>query len=145
MNEEYLVVEKSVLPDIYEKVLMANELLENGEASNTSEATKKVGISRSVYYKYKDSVFSYKQKQNSAVLSMQVTLLDKPGVLVNLLSSFYKVKANILTVNQNIPIRGKAFVSISARIEHITIGLDELLSEIKNLDGLVKIDSLSED
>ncbi|MFI3207130.1 MAG: ACT domain-containing protein [Clostridia bacterium] len=145
MDEKYLIIEKSVLPDIYQKVLLVNNMLQKGEADNTSEATKKAGISRSVYYKYKDSVFSYKKRETSEVLTVQVTLLDKPGVLVNLLTAFYKVNANILTVNQNIPVRGKAFVSLSAKIENITVELDELLSIIKNIDGLVKIESLSDE
>ncbi len=142
-SESYLIIEKSALPDTYEKVLQATMLLENGEAKNASEAVKIVGISRSVYYKYKDSVYSYKKKETSGILTVQVVLLDKPGVLVNLLSAFYEVGANILTVNQNIPIRGKAFVSLSARISDITVELDELLSRIKALNGVVKIDSLS--
>ena len=33
--------------------------MESGEAANTSEAVKLAGISRSVYYKYKDAVFPY--------------------------------------------------------------------------------------
>lgn len=142
-TENYLVIEKSALPDIYEKVLHANALLENGEAKSTTEAVKIAGISRSVYYKYKDSVYSYKKKESSGILTVQVLLLDKPGVLVSFLSAFYEVNANILTVNQNIPIRGKAFVSISARINNITVELDDLLTSIKNIKGVVKIDSLS--
>lgn len=143
LSESYLVIEKSALPDIYEKVLQVNLLIESGEAKSASEAVKIVGISRSVYYKYKDSVYSYKKKESSGILTIQVILLDKPGVLVNLLSTFYQVNANILTVNQNIPIRGKAFVSLSANVNNISVELDELLSSIKSIKGLVKIDSLS--
>ncbi len=142
-GESYLVIEKSALPDVYEKVLYANSLLEKGEAESASEAAKMAGISRSVFYKYRDCVFSYKKKESSGILTIQVILLDKPGVLVNLLSAFYEANANILTVNQNIPIKGKAFVSLSARINDITVELDELLSKINNIKGLVKIDSLS--
>ena len=53
-NTSYLLIDESVLPEVYQKVVRVNQLLETGEASNTSEAVKLAGISRSVYYKYKN-------------------------------------------------------------------------------------------
>ena len=50
-NASYLLIDESVLPEVYQKVVRVNQLLETGEASNTSEAVKLAGISRSVYYK----------------------------------------------------------------------------------------------
>ena len=84
-----------------------NQLLETGEASNTSEAVKLAGISRSVYYKYKNAVFPYTKKETGAIMTVQVVLIDKPGVLMNLLTVFYKANANILTINQNIRSRAR--------------------------------------
>ena len=56
-NTSFLLIDESVLPEVYQKVIRVNQLLETGEASNTSEAVKMAGISRSVYYKYKNAVF----------------------------------------------------------------------------------------
>ncbi len=140
----FLIIDKEVLPEVYEKVLYATALLESGEAANTSEAAKLAGISRSVYYKYKDSIFPYTTKDSSGILTVQVILLDRPGVLVGLLSVFYDANANILTVNQSIPVRDRAFVSISARIDNITVELDELILSLKSVKGVIKIDSISE-
>ena len=56
-QNSYLVIDERVLPEVYQKVVLASSLLESGEAANTSEAVKLAGISRSVYYKYKDAVF----------------------------------------------------------------------------------------
>ena len=79
-NDSYLVVEESALPEVYQKVVKANALLESGEASTASEAVRKAGISRSVYYKYRDAVFPYTQKASSGILTVQVILTDRPGV-----------------------------------------------------------------
>ena len=54
MSDNYLIIHKSVLPDYYEKVLEARRLLESGRVREVSEAVRRVGISRSTYYKYKD-------------------------------------------------------------------------------------------
>ena len=139
-NTSFLLIDESVLPEVYQKVIRVNQLLETGEASNTSEAVKMAGISRSVYYKYKNAVFPYTKKETGSIMTVQVVLNDKPGVLVNLLTVFYN--ANILTINQNIPVKGKAFVSVSARSENMSIEIDELLKRLFEVQGVIKIDSI---
>lgn len=141
-DTSYLLIDESVLPEVYQRVVKVNQLLETGEAANTSEAVKLAGISRSVYYKYKNAVFPYTKKETGSILTVQVVLIDKPGVLVNLLTVFYRANANILTINQNIPVKGKAFVSISARSDNMTIEVDELLKRLFDVQGVIKVDSI---
>ena len=43
-NTSFLLIDRSVLPEVYQKVIRVNQLLETGEASNTSEAVKMAGI-----------------------------------------------------------------------------------------------------
>ena len=100
------------------------------------------GISRSVYYKYRDAVFPYTKKDSSGILTVQVNLMDRPGVLVSLLTVFYQAGANILTVNQNIPVKGRAFVSVSARVDKMDQTPGELLEQLKQVAGVIKIDSI---
>lgn len=142
-HDSYLVVDSSALPEVYRKVVYANELLESGEAANTSEAVRKAGISRSVYYKYRDAVFPYAKSESSGILTLQAVLTDRPGALVSLLTVFYRAGANILTVNQNIPVQGRAYVSLSARTERMCLPVEEFLESLKLVDGVIKIDSIS--
>ncbi len=141
-KDSYLVVNSGVLPEVYQKVVRANALLESGEAASTSEAVRMAGISRSVYYKYRGSVFPYTKQNPAGILTVQAMLTDRTGVLVSLLTVFYRAGANILTVNQNIPVMGRAFVSVSARIAHMEISADELLENLKQVDGVIKIESI---
>ena len=67
-NTSFLLIDESVLPEVYQKVIRVNQLLETGEASNTSEAVKMAGISRSVYYKYKNAVFPYTKKETGSIM-----------------------------------------------------------------------------
>ena len=53
MLNRYLIVDQSVLPDYFLKVIEARKLLENGTYAQVSDAARAVGISRSTYYKYK--------------------------------------------------------------------------------------------
>lgn len=101
------------------------------------------GISRSAFYKYKDSVYSYSEMASSQMISLHVILRDKPGVLMSMLSAFYQVGANILTVNQNIPIEGTALVSVSADVEQMAISLDEFLDGLRKIPGVYKIENIA--
>ena len=141
-EDSYLVIDEKVLPEVYQKVVQANALLESGQAASTSEAVRMAGLSRSVYYKYRDAVFPYTRRDPSRILTVQLILLDRPGVLVSLLTVFYQAGANILTVNQNIPVKGRAFVSVSARIDTMEQAPGELIESLKQVGGVIKIDSI---
>ena len=58
MNNEYLIVHRSVLPECFTRVLAAQELLRTGAVKEVSEAARLAGISRSTFYKYKDYIFT---------------------------------------------------------------------------------------
>ena len=51
MLNDYLIVEKSALPDYFIRVVQARRLLESGEYTQVIEAVQAAGISRSTYYK----------------------------------------------------------------------------------------------
>ena len=72
MASEFYIVNKRILPDYFEKVIEARELIRSGRARDVSQAVKMVGISRSTYYKYKDDVFLPSEDENTkkAVFSM---------------------------------------------------------------------------
>lgn len=141
----YLLVDQDALPEVFPKVIRAKQLLMNGEASSTSEAVRMAGISRSVFYKYKDAVYPYNSGSVSRIITVQAILNDKPGVLVSLASVFYNAGANILTINQNIPVGGKAVVSISARVDNITGTVQELLSLLAQVEGVQSIHNISDE
>jgi chorismate mutase len=140
----YLLVDKKVLPQVFSKVVEAKQYLINSEASSTSEAARMAGISRSVFYKYKDAVYPYNNKVTDRIITIQVVLYDKPGVLMALISGFYSVGANILTINQNIPVNGRALVSISARVDNMVGTIEDLLIMLKQISGVQTIENISD-
>lgn len=139
----YFLVDKDVLPQIYSKVILAKQYLANAEASSMSEAARMAGISRSVFYKYKDAVYPYQKQTVNPILTVQMILFDRPGVLMDAVSVFYQVGANILTINQNIPVNGKALVSISARIDNMSDSVEDLLSRLREIEGIQSIENIS--
>lgn len=63
MDSKFVIVDKSILPDYFEKVIEAKHLLETGQAKNVAEASRIAGISRSTYYKYRDSIMTFSQEE----------------------------------------------------------------------------------
>ena len=77
------------------------------------------GISRSAFYKYKDKVYPYENNSLTRMLTLNVMLLDEPGEPSSLITGLYRIGANIVTINQNIPADGVAPVSVSLRIDQV--------------------------
>lgn len=142
-NTRMLLVDSQALPDVFRKVVEAKQYLLSGEASNTSEAARKAGISRSAFYKYKDAVYPYQDKGPSKLITIHAVLHDRPGVLMALISAFYDAGANILTVNQNIPVMGAALVSISARVDGMKMSMDQLLTSLQTIEGVQRIENIT--
>ena len=136
---KYYLVEAEMLPEIFLKVMEARELLQTGEASTVGEAVNKVGISRSAFYKYKDAVLPYREGGQDRVLTIQSMLEDKPGVLSSMITSFFDAGANILTVNQNIPSNGAAYVTVSVNTANMEMSVPELFEKLRSLDGVISV------
>ena len=114
----YYLVQGDVLPDVFLKVVGARELLNTGEAKTVMEAVERMGISRSAFYKYKDSVLPFRDMTRGRIFTFNLFLRDEMGVLSGILAIFAEVGANILTINQNIPSGGVALVTIAARLDN---------------------------
>ena len=132
---KYLLVDMSILPEIYAKVVEANGYLQSGEATSASQAAKMAGISRSAYYKYKDKIFEYNE-QGDDVTAINAKLIDNAGVLSSVMNELYLAGANILAVNQSIPVNNIADVSITVRLSQTDVSTEVLISKIKNIGGV---------
>ena len=136
MSGNYLIIHKSVLPDYYEKVLEARLLLESGKIREVSEAVRRVGISRSTYYKYKDYVFEPAETTGGRKAVLELMLDHQPGVLSAVLSRLFGAGANILTITQSLPVLGKASVTLSIDLGGVSRGIDSLVSALEKVAGV---------
>ena len=135
MEHKYLLVDKSILPDYYEKVIEARAILASGKVKDVSEAVKAVGISRSTYYKYKDYVFALNMDIECHKAIVSFTLSHKAGVLGEVLKVIAENGANILTISQNLPINSRAHVVVTLDISHLAVDVNNLVTHINAVDG----------
>ena len=139
---KYYIVEAAALPDIFRKVAEAKRLLETGETDKVNVATRAVGISRSAFYKYRDTIAPFQNLMAGRIITFQMMLKDKAGVLSEILAIFANCGANILTINQSIP-TGRAMVTISAETSNLSCTLEALTQKIAERKGVVKADCVA--
>ena len=140
---KYYIVEASALPEVFLKVAEAKRLLSTGEAATVNEATRMTDISRSAFYKYRDSVLPFQNMMSGRIITFQLLLHDKPGLLSNVLDIFAQKKANIITINSIVPTNGTAVVTISAETMDLTVQLEELLHDLRLCAGVIKAEVLA--
>ena len=140
---KYYIVEAAALPDIFRKVAEAKRLLSTGEAATVNEATKMTDISRSAFYKYRDSVLPFQNMMTGRIITIQLLLHDQPGLLSEILGVLAATKANIITINSIMPTNGTAVVTISAETNELTVSIEELLNTLGEMDGVVKAEVLA--
>lgn len=136
MISKYLIISKEILPDYFDKVIEAKKLIDNNQVKGVSEAVKKVGISRSTYYKYKDYVFVPSDQLGGRKATLSLVLEHHKGVLSTILNIIADENGNILTISQDIPINNKAIVSITLDILELSISLQQLLETLTQLKGV---------
>ena len=143
--KKYFIVDSSILPKTFSKVIRARDLINSGRIKRISEATKLVGISRGTYYKYKDYVFtsSHHWRHRKAVISF--LLENQRGILSKVLANVSATHASVLTINQNIPIHNVASVVISLDLSSMTGTMHHILELIRTIPGTRNVHLVSID
>ena len=142
-NPKYYIIESSALPEVFLKVAEAKRLLDTGEAATVNDAARRTGISRSAFYKYRDSILPFQNLMAGRIITFQLMLHDEPGVLSTILTIFAQCGANILTINQTIPTNGCAGVTVTAETSEMHESLEEMMTEITAADGVLKFEILA--
>ena len=140
---KYYIVEASALPEVFLKVAEAKRLLSTGEASTVNEATRMTDISRSAFYKYRDSVLPFQNMMSGRIVTFQFLIHDTPGLLANMLDIFPECNCNIQTINSIVPSNGTAVLTISAETMDLTVPLEDLLRSLRQTSGVIKAEILA--
>lgn len=140
---KYYVVKASALPEIFLKVAEVKRRLAADQNANVSTVTREMGISRSAFYKYKDAVRPFTDLMAGRIITFQFTLQDDAGSLSRLLRLFAEQGANILTINQTIPVGGVASVTVTAETGELACPVETLVARAAELGGVCSAEILA--
>ena len=132
----YYVLKEKAVPDVLLRVVEAKRLLESGRAASVQEATERVDISRSSFYKYKEDIFPFHDNAKGRTITMVIQLDDEPGLLSAILKTIADSHANILTIHQSIPVNGIASLTLSVEILPDSADVNRMMGQIEQQEGV---------
>ena len=132
----YYVLKEKAVPDVLLRVVEAKRLLESGRAASVQEATERVDISRSSFYKYKEDIFPFHDNAKGRTITMVIQLDDEPGLLSAILKTIADSHANILTIHQSIPVNGIASLTLSVDILPDSADANRMMEQIEQQEGV---------
>lgn len=135
-ESKYFVVKQKAVPEVLLKVVEAKRLLESERVATVQEATDRVGISRSSFYKYKDDIFPFHDNAKGKTITFMIQMDDEPGLLSDVLHIVAEYQANILTIHQSIPINGIASLTLSVEILPNTGDISNMVETIEKQEGI---------
>ena len=74
------------------------------------------------------------------VITFHLILHDQPGTLSSLLQLLAQSGANLLTINQSVPMSGQASVTIAVRTSLLVGSVEDLMQQAGALDGVQRIE-----
>lgn len=138
-KKQYYIVDKRILPTSIQNVIKVNDLIQETKISKY-EAIKKIGLSRSTYYKYKDYIKPFFESGQEKVFSIHLALLDEPGILARILDVIADHNMNVLTIMQNIAIDGIGRATVTVQTTENVLrqieGMLEIISEVEGVQEL---------
>lgn len=130
-KSKYFVLKQKAVPEVLLKVVEAKRLLESERVLTVQEATERVGISRSSFYKYKDDIFPFHDDAKGKTVTFVLQMEDEPGLLSMVLNIVAEFHANILTIHQSVPINGVASLTLSVEVLQTTGDVSSMIEKIE--------------
>ncbi len=135
-KSKYFVVKQKAVPEVLLKVVEAKRLLESSRGMTVQEATERVGISRSSFYKYKEDIFPFHDNSKGKSITFVLQMDDEPGLLSMVLQTIAEYKGNVLTIHQTIPINGVASLTLTVDLLPITKDVSAMIEQIESQPGI---------
>lgn len=133
---KYFVLKQKAVSEVLLKVVEAKRLLESEKAMTVQEASDRVGISRSSFYKYKDDIFPFHDNAKGRTITLVLQMDDERGLLSDILHIVAVYKANILTIHQSIPVGNLASLTLSVEVRPDTGDISRMVEEMEAQKGI---------
>ena len=135
-KSKYYVVRDKALPEVLQKVAEAKQLLDKNRSMTVQEATERLGLSRSSFYKYKDDIAPFSDNTRGKTVTLVIQMEDEPGLLSDLLHVVSDYRANILTIHQSIPVNGVATLTLSVEVLESTGNVSRMVEDMEEKHGV---------
>lgn len=143
-NRKFYLIREDVLPESVIKTLKIKDALKNNSNLSIYDAVKQFNLSRSAFYKYRETIFPVDEKildQREFTLILYVN--DIVGMLAQVLNAISQLQLSVLTIHQSVPIEDKATITLSLNARNSNLSIDEVIESLREINHVTKVDLIS--
>ena len=143
-NKKFYLIREDVLPESVVKTLQIKEVLKNDPSLSIFEAVKQFDLSRSAFYKYRDTIFPVDEKlEETREFTLILYVNDIIGMLAKVLNTLSKLDLSVLTIHQSIPMDGIATITLSLDGKDTDLEIDEVINSLKKIEHISNVELIS--
>lgn len=126
------------------KNIKIKDALKNNPELSIYEAVKLFDLSRSAFYKYRETIFPVDEKMlDHREFTLILYVNDIVGMLAQVLNTVSKLQLSVLTIHQSVPMEEKATITLSLSAKDTTISIDEIIKALRNIEHVSKVELIS--
>ncbi|WP_180554373.1 ACT domain-containing protein [Staphylococcus haemolyticus] len=142
--KKFYLIREDVLPESVVKTLKIKDALKNNPELSIYEAVKLFDLSRSAFYKYRETIFLVDEKMlDHREFTLILYVNDIVGMLAQVLNKVSKLQLSVLTIHQSVPMEEKATITLSLSAKDTTISIDEIIKALRNIEHVSKVELIS--
>ena len=138
-KEEFYLVDLKVLPEAIKKTIKVKELLNDGICGSINEAVKKVDMSRSAYYKYKDHVEPVTGAVKERSITYFIMMQNDFSLLNKIMRKIKKENNDVLSINSGVAFGENVPTIISFKTKMTLADINLLAESIRRIKGIIRI------
>lgn len=142
--KKFYLIREDVLPESVVKTLKIKDALKNNPELSIYEAVKLFDLSRSAFYKYRETIFPVDEKMlDHREFTLILYVNDIVGMLAQVLNTVSKLQLSVLTIHQSVPMEEKATITLSLSAKDTTISIDVIIKALRNIEHVSKVELIS--
>lgn len=140
----FYLIREDVLPESVVKTLQIKEALKNDPNLSIFEAVKQFDLSRSAFYKYRNTIFPIDEKMSSTrEFTIILYVNDIVGVLARVLNTLSNLRLSVLTIHQSIPMERRATITLSLDAQGTDLEFNDVVSTLRNINQVSRVELIS--
>lgn len=142
--KKFYLIREDVLPESVIKTLQIKDALKENPHLSIYEAVRQYGLSRSAFYKYKDTIFPIDEKvEDTREFTIILYVHDKVGMLAQVLNTISQIHMSVLTIHQSIPMEDKATITLSLNTAGSRTSIEDVIFALRNIENVYKVEIIS--
>ena len=141
---KFYLIREDVLPESVVKTLKVKDALKNNPELSIYDAVKQFNLSRSAFYKYRETIFPVDEKLlDHREFTLILYVNDIVGMLAQVLNTISQLQLSVLTIHQSVPMNDKATITLSLNASSSDLMIDDVVIALREIEHVSKVELIS--